>query len=98
VTNTGNEVITNFEHVDIFTCDSGGTDYVLYTYDQDQSGASGTWTVLRIDNDLIHPGEIDPGETAWFWASFSGNDPVVVQVTTNNGVTAQLTAPIEGWR
>lgn len=98
VTNTGNEVIANFEHIDLFTCDNGGIDYQQYTYDSAQSGASGTWTILRIENDIIHPGQIDPGEKAWFWASFSSADPVFVQVTIDNGVTAQLTAPVEGWR
>lgn len=98
VTNTGNEVIADFEHADIYTFDNGITEYQYYTYDLTGSADSGTWTILEIVNDNIHPKQLDPGEKAWIMVTFSDNDPVWVMISTNNGVTAQLTAPVEGWR
>jgi archaeal flagellar protein FlaF len=97
VTNTGNEVISDFEHVDVFTYDNSGPEYQRYTFTQ-TPGTAGTWTIV-IDNDIIHPGELDPGEKAWVTATFTGSDPVWVLISTNNGVYAQLSDPVAGgWR
>jgi flagellar protein FlaF len=93
VTNIGNEVIADFTHIDIYTFDNGITEYQHYTYDKDTTHAAGTWALLSIENDYIHPNQIDPGEKAWIMAVFSGSNPVWVQVSTHNGVTAQTTFP-----
>jgi len=97
VTNTGNEVIGSFTHLDVYTFDNVSEEYEHYTYNG-RTPAPKKWALMRIDNDYIHPNQIDPGEKAWIMVTFSGNDPVWVMLSTNNGVTAQLTAPAEGWR
>jgi len=93
VTNTGNEIIYDFNHVDIYTFDNGLAGYQHYIYDEDNTHAAGTWTLLRIDNDYMHPNQIDPGEKAWILAVFPGSSPVWVQISTGNGVYAQTTFP-----
>ena len=93
VVNTGDEIISDFDHIDLYTTDSAGMAYQRYTYNVTKKGTAGTWSLLRIDADYIHPGQIDPGEKAWFWATFSGSSPAWVQVTTANGVYAQTTFP-----
>jgi archaeal flagellar protein FlaF len=93
VTNTGNEIVSDFDHVDVYTSDGSISEYQHYTYDKDKTGTVGTWTVIKIDNDSIHPNQLDPGEKAWIMAVFSGTDPIWVQFATNNGVYAQTTFP-----
>lgn len=93
VTNTGNEIISDFDHVDLYTYNNSMSEYQHYTYDKEKSGATGTWRIIKIDNDYIHPNQLDPGEKAWIMATFSGNNPIWVQVATNNGVYAQTTFP-----
>jgi flagellar protein FlaF len=97
LTNTGNEIISDFEHIDVYTYDNVGTTYEHYTY-AETAGTANTWSLVGIDNDYVHPMQIDPGEKAWIVATFPGNDPVWVQITASNGVYAQLTAPETGWR
>ena len=91
VTNTGNEVISDFNHVDVYTYDNVNPGYEHYIYDDQDTRAAGTWAILRIDNDYMHPNQIDPGERAWIMAVFSGSTPVWVQISTSNGVNAQTT-------
>lgn len=93
VVNTGDEIISDFNHTEVYTADSSGTALQRYTYNAAKTGTTGTWTLLRIDADYMHPGQIDPGEKAWFWATFSGSSPAWVQVTTGNGVYTQTTFP-----
>jgi len=93
VTNTGNEIVSDFSHMDVYTTDNGLSEYAHYKYDKDKSGAVGSWTITKIDNDYIHPNQLDPGEKAWGMAVFSGPRPVWVQITTSNGVYAQTTFP-----
>lgn len=92
VTNTGNEIVSDFTHADVFTSNSM-SEYQHYTYDKDKTGAVDTWTILKIDNDYIHPNQLDPGEKAWIMAVFPGTDPIWVQFATSNGVYAQTTFP-----
>lgn len=90
VQNTGNEMISDFAHMDILSSDSvtGGT-FQYYTYDSTKAGIPGTWYINRFDPaDNIHPNILDPGETIWCIAKFSGNTPKWLQVTTANGVYA----------
>jgi flagellar protein FlaF len=98
VTNTGNEIITDFRHIDVFTYDNSNTDYEHYTFDNDRTGSAGKWAVIRINDNYNPPNQLYPGEKAWIMATFSSNDPVWVMITTNNGVYTQLAAPITGWR
>jgi archaeal flagellar protein FlaF len=93
ITNTGNEIISDFEHTDVYTYNNIDNGYQHYRYDKYKTGNAGNWTVLRIDNDYIHPNQLDPGEKAWIMATFSGTNPVWVQFATNNGVYAQTTFP-----
>ena len=96
ITNTGNEVISDFPYIDVYTDDSGSSAFKQYTYEKTYSGTSGYWT-LMIENDRVHPNQLDPGEKAWILATFSGSDPVWVQMTTRNGVYAQLSTGTS-WR
>lgn len=92
VTNTGNEVIADFDHIDVYTFNNSVPyGHQRFVYDKYFQGHAGNWTLLRIDNDNIHPNQLDPGEKAWFWATYTGTVPVWVQVTTGNGVYAQTT-------
>jgi flagellar protein FlaF len=84
VTNTGNEKIADFEHVDIYTYDGSNTEYQHYTYDLYGSAGSHTWTILEIENDFIHPKQLDPGEKAWIMVTFS-NWPRPLKGGGNNG-------------
>lgn len=93
VINSGNEIIDDFEHMDVYTFDNGISGYQHYTYDEDNTRVAGTWALERIDNDYMHPNQIDPGEKAWILAVFSGSTPIWVQVSTSNGVYAQTTFP-----
>ena len=93
VTNSGNEIISDYPHIDLYTDNSSGLGYQRFTYDKEKSGTPGSWSLVSIDNDNIHPGQIDPGEKAWFWATFAGESPAWVQVTTGNGVYAQTIFP-----
>ncbi len=93
VTNTGNEIISDFNHIDIYTYDNSLSEYQRYIYDKDDTRAAGTWSLLHIDDDYMHPNQIDPGEKAWIMAVFSGASPVWVQISVNNGVYAQTTFP-----
>jgi flagellar protein FlaF len=93
VKNTGNEVISDFTHMDIYTWDGAKPGYDYYTYNKDLPGSPGNWSILRFDNDIIHPNQLDPGEKMWVWVTFTGGSPVWFQVTTGNGVNAQTTYP-----
>jgi len=89
VTNTGNEMITDFPHMDILihTEDSGG--YQHLTYDDSTCGTEGTWCIYgHLVPDTIHPNQLDPGEKMWVWATFTGSSPEWFQITTGNGVYA----------
>jgi archaeal flagellar protein FlaF len=80
VTNTGNEIIADFDHMDMFTWD--GVSAPGYNHNVYGSG----WSIDRIDNDFIHPQQLDPGEKMWVRLSYDGDKPVWLQVTTSSGV------------
>jgi archaeal flagellar protein FlaF len=88
VTNTGNQVIYDFRHATVFSYASGSP--ALISYDFKETGTvTGTWTKVRIDNDLIHPGQLDPGEKMWVMAYFNPDQPPTwFEFCTNNGVYA----------
>lgn len=97
VINNGNEAISDYDHIEVFSSNTSGPGYSRYTYSE-PSGTINTWAIVKRDNDIIHPNQTDPGEKIWITATFVGQDPIWVQVTTNNGVSAQIAAPAEGWR
>lgn len=93
VKNTGNEVISDFNHMDVYSWDGTAAEYQRYTYDKYLLGTPGNWSIVRFDSDIIHPNQLDPGEKMWIWTTFTGNSPKWFQVTTSNGVNAQTTYP-----
>jgi flagellar protein FlaF len=91
VTNTGNEIISDFHHTDIYTWDGVSShDYQKYTYEKSPTVTPGNWSI-RIENDAIHPNQLDPGEKMWVTVNYIGARPIWFQVTTSNGVYAQTT-------
>ncbi len=88
VTNTGNEMITDLPHMDVFSYDTANG-YIHYTYDGTNSGNPQTWQIVRFENDYIHAKELDPGVKLWIKANMpAGTTPISIQVTTGNGVSA----------
>jgi flagellar protein FlaF len=91
VTNTGNEIISDFDHTDIYTWDGVlSHDYQKYMYEKSSTGTPGNWSIT-IEHDVIHPNQLDPGEKMWVTVNYIGDRPTWFQVTTNNGVYAQTT-------
>jgi flagellar protein FlaF len=88
VENTGNEIISDFVHVDVLSYDGVTPGYTEYIYQKDVIPTSGYWSITRFDNDYLHPKSLDPGETMWCMATFSGDTPLWFQITTANGVSA----------
>jgi len=90
IKNTGNEVVTDFPHSDVLLYPIGdATGYQVYIYNATDTAAPGSWT-KSILNDYVHPGELDPGETMYVNAYFTGSTPLHFDVgfCTNNGVYA----------
>jgi len=89
VRNTGNEILSDFEHTDVYTHYIGQDGYQHYTYDKENPDFEGKWAIQRFENDYIHPNELDPGELMWCSAKYTpGNTPIIIQISTNNGVFA----------
>jgi len=94
VTNTGNEMISDFTHMDVLIRTNGYSGgYQHLTYDT-TCGTEGRWCIYgEIVPDTIHPRQLDPGEKMWVWATFTGVSPEWFQMTTSNGINAQTTFP-----
>ena len=90
VTNSGNEIIADFSHIDIYTYNASDM-YQYYTYDANDTGGAGNWTITSFENDYTHPYMLDPGEKMWIKATFPGLTPLRLQITTGNGVSASTT-------
>jgi flagellar protein FlaF len=92
IINTGNEVISDFAHMDVYVYDNNTGTYQLYLYST--SGASGTWTIIGTGTDVIHPRELDPGETYRILVRTLGTSkPSWFQITTGNAVSASAYLP-----
>ncbi len=99
VTNDGNERISNFDLVDVFT--GIDTPSARYSHDNapilvvDQySPASNNWIATTLpDRKTIFPNYLNPGQVMWITVKFDGDPPNCFQVTTSNGVNAQTTYP-----
>jgi len=87
VKNTGNEIISDFNHMDVYSYDTSNG-YIHYTYDKDNTGTAGTWSIIRFEKDLVHTHELDPDDIMTVWAIVPGtySSKTTVQVTTGNGV------------
>jgi len=90
VTNNGNEVISDFVHIDIYTYNSTTSGFQYYSYDKYDLGNTGNWSIILFYNDFIHPNQLDPGEKMRVRVKFPGITPLGVQVVTNNGVYASV--------
>lgn len=96
VTNNGNEMITDFEHMDVFIFTSSPLQHLTYEASGDNSGK---WRKIGIysgptlnDAEVIHPNQLDPGEKMWVCATYNNADLIKwFQITTGNGVNAQTT-------
>jgi flagellar protein FlaF len=95
VTNTGNEVIADFEHTDVFIFSPPSIQHNIYEASENNPGK---WRKMGIyygsnfnDVEVIHPNQLDPGEKMWVCATYTGANPIWFQITTSNGVNAQTT-------
>ena len=87
ITNTGNEPISDFSQMDVYVYDSDTGAYQLYRY-ASAPGTPGTWAILSRGTDIVHPGELDPGETYRILVQTTGISPAWFQITTANAVSA----------
>jgi flagellar protein FlaF len=83
INNTGKEIISDFKHMDVivYTPSAG---YRVYPYSATE--AAGTWTIIDRGQEIIHPSELDPGETYRILIETTGETPAWFQITTGNGV------------
>ncbi|MFA7303344.1 MAG: hypothetical protein WC015_02450 [Methanoregula sp.] len=98
VTNTGSEVITDFDQTDVLILNSSLSGYQHNTYEPTDINYAGTWRNMGIyygttlnNPENIHPGELDPGEKMWVCATYTGERPNWFQFTTSNGVSVSTT-------
>ena len=91
ISNNGSGIISDFKHVDVLVGDSNG-DYFIYPWDDSRGteGTKGTWQILERSPDVIHPYELDPGETFTIRVTTRDDQstPAWFQMTTGNGVYA----------
>ena len=87
--NTGSEVIGDFPHMDVFTTNSNGMTH----YSKATVPEKGYWTIFQFDRDFVHPGMLDPGEAVWINATYEGEIPTTVLVSTGNGVYTSAIIP-----
>ena len=85
INNTGNEIIGDFQHMDVVVYSKSADDYSLCT--SDTSGLPGNWTIVDRGRDDIHPNLLDPGE-AYHINITTSITPDWFQITTGNGVYA----------
>jgi flagellar protein FlaF len=88
VTNTGTEIIRDFNHMDILVYDGLSKDYQICIYNTTISGTQCTWEISEHYQDYIHPTELDPGEKFQFRINTQGTSPEWFQITSGNGVYA----------
>ena len=87
ISNTGTEVISAFSQMDVYVYDSDTGTFQLYRY-ASTPGTQGTWTITSTGTDIIHPGELDPGDTYRILVQTEGTSPAWFQITTANAVSA----------
>ncbi|MDT8357390.1 MAG: hypothetical protein RQ758_02680 [Methanomicrobiaceae archaeon] len=81
VENTGSETITDLAHMDVLLISRA--EPVYYP----SGSGSGTWSVVEIIPDQVHPGALDPDEVMNISVRYvSPDSPFWVKVITPNGV------------
>jgi flagellar protein FlaF len=88
VTNTGTEIIRDFNHMDILLYSNESDMYQTCIYNTTISGTQCTWEISEKYQDYIHPSELDPGEKYQFRVNTRGFFPDWFQITSGNGVYA----------
>jgi flagellar protein FlaF len=89
VTNTGTEIIRDFNHMDILVYDKTvSNDYQICIYNTMLTGTQCTWEISEYYQDYLHPSELDPGEKFQFRINTQGTSPEWFQITSDNGVYA----------
>jgi len=78
--NTGSEPVTDLDHFDVFLADGGSPIYYP------RGSGAGTWTLVSIMPDDIHPALLDPDEVMNISVIYTGNAPTWVQTATDNGI------------
>jgi flagellar protein FlaF len=78
--NSGSEPITDFDHLDVYLSDGGTPTYHPF------GAGPGTWSLVSIVPDVVHPNQLDPDEMMNISVPYAGNPPTWVQVATDNGV------------
>jgi len=89
ITNTGTEIISDFNHMDVIVYDKDDNEYAICNYTSD-SVMAGRWGITSYYDDFIHPLELDPGEKYQIWIQppESITNPKWFQIITANGVSA----------
>ncbi len=81
VENTGSETVSDFDHIDVFVIEES----VPERYPR--GTGAGTWQLVSITPDLVHPNQLDPGEIMNISIEIGSGTPLWVQLTTGNGVS-----------
>ena len=85
INNSGSEKISQFKYMDIYMIYSGSQP-ILVPYTE-SPGTENTWSRSQITPDIIHPNELDPGESMTMTVTYTaGIPPFWVKVATPNGV------------
>ena len=87
ITNTGNEIISDFKHMDVIVYDKDSMEYEVCIYDT-TGGTAGTWNIANRYKEFIHPYSLDPGERYQIRIVSHYNQPKWFQMTTANGIYA----------
>jgi len=87
MSNTGNEIIGDFKHMDVIVYDQLDKNYQICTYDA-VDVSPGHWHFIPPSGEFIHPNELDPGESYQIEIFSDGDAPKWFQMTTANGVYA----------
>jgi flagellar protein FlaF len=80
VENSGSEPVADFDHLDLFLADGGAPVYYP------RGAGAGTWSLVSIDPDVVHPGVLDPDEAMNISVLYTGGAPAWVQASTGNGI------------
>lgn len=85
VNNSGDEKISQFKYMDIYMIYPGAQP-ILVPYTE-TPGTENTWYASQITPDIIHPNELDPGESVTMTVTYTaGITPFWIKVATPNGV------------
>jgi len=87
IVNSGSETIGDFNHMDVYVTQQGGSP-AYHSFTVTGIGVAGSsWNCTGISPDNIHPGMLDPDETMVVMISGFASKPIAVSVSTATGVT-----------